>query len=134
MILFVGINPGVYAVRHGHYFGRRTNRFWPGFSRSRLSAPIRAALGRQVLVLEDDARLLEFGIGFTDVVKLSTRNVSELPPGAFQEWAPGLLERLRVHRPRSQAPTPHNDDHASLTRNRIPGTGGIDTRHHLCYN
>jgi len=99
-LVFVGINPGLYAVRHGHYFARRTNRFWPGFSRSRLSEPVRIAWGRQTLVPEDDARLLDFGIGFTDVVKLSSRNAAELPRVVFQEWAPRLLDRLAAYRPR----------------------------------
>lgn len=32
-LVFVGINPSPYSVEHGHYFARRTNRFWPAFSR-----------------------------------------------------------------------------------------------------
>ncbi len=98
-LVFVGINPGVYAVQRGHYFARRTNRFWPALSRSRLSVPIRAALGRDELVPEDDIALLQFGIGFTDVVKLPTRNASELRPIHFQEWAPRLLKRLELYGP-----------------------------------
>lgn len=94
-LVFVGINPSVYAVQRGHYFARPTNRFWPAFSRSRLSAPIREALDRESLVPEDDASLLDFGIGFTDVVKLPTRNVADLAPRDFQEWAPRLVERLQ---------------------------------------
>lgn len=99
-LLFVGINPAVYAVQRGHYFARRTNRFWPAFSGSRLSEPVRAALGRRRLLPEDDALLLPFGIGFTDVVKVPTSNASELRPADFQEWAPRLLERLGEYRPR----------------------------------
>jgi TDG/mug DNA glycosylase family protein len=62
-LVFVGINPAIYAVQHGHYFARPTNRFWPAFTRSRLSRPIRQALGREILKPEDDGRLLDFGIG-----------------------------------------------------------------------
>src|SRR5207253_5359007 len=93
-VVFVGINPSSYSVARGHYFARRQNRFWPAFSRSRLSGPVRAALGRDQLGPEDDVRLLEHGFGFTDVVKVSSSNASTLRPADYAEWAPRLTERL----------------------------------------
>lgn len=99
-IVFVGINPGLYSVERGHYFARPTSRFWPAFSRSVLSAPIRRALRLPTLGPEQDALLLRFGIGFTDVVKVPSRNAAELSPQVFREWAPRLLQRLRKHQPR----------------------------------
>lgn len=93
-IVFVGINPSVYSAQKGHYFARPTNRFWAAFSRSRLSEPIRNAIGRQSLAPEDDALLLRFGIGFTDVVKRPTPNVSGLHPADFREGAPRLMQKL----------------------------------------
>lgn len=99
-LVFVGINPSVYAVERGHYFARRTNRFWPAFSRSRLSEPVRQGLGLDILGPEQDRELPRFGIGFTDVVKLPTSNASQIPPGAFEEWTPRLLERLASIQPR----------------------------------
>lgn len=98
-LVFVGINPSVYAVQRGHYFARSTNRFWPALSRSRLGAPIREALGRDRLLPEDDASLLDFGIGFTDVVKLPSANVAALSPSDFQQWTPRLVERLHSCQP-----------------------------------
>ena len=98
-LVFVGINPSSFSVERGHYFARRSNRFWPAFSRSVLSAPIRAALGREALGPEDDATLLRFGIGFTDVVKVPSANAAGLKPADFDEWAPRLLERLERYRP-----------------------------------
>lgn len=99
-VVFVGINPGVYSVERGHYFARTTSRFWPAFSRSVLSAPIRKALRLPVLGPEQDAALLRFGIGFTDVVKVPSRNAAGVSPALFREWAPRLLRRLEKHRPR----------------------------------
>jgi double-stranded uracil-DNA glycosylase len=87
-------------VQRGHYFARPTSRFWPALSSSRLSARVRAALGREDLVPEDDRTLLTFGIGFTDVVKVPTRNAAELRPADFEEWAPRLAGRLERFRPR----------------------------------
>jgi double-stranded uracil-DNA glycosylase len=99
-LVFVGINPGLYSVARGHYFARSTSRFWPAFSRSRLSGAIRDALGVPILTFEHDAALLRFGIGFTDVVKRPSANAAGLGARDFEEWAPRLLARLRRHRPR----------------------------------
>ncbi|HXI15633.1 MAG TPA: mismatch-specific DNA-glycosylase [Chloroflexota bacterium] len=98
-LVFVGINPSVISVEQGHYFARKTNRFWPAFSRSRLSAAIREALGVETLGPEHDRVLLEHGIGFTDVVKVPSSNASAVTPAMFREWAPRLLARLERHRP-----------------------------------
>ncbi|MBI1734664.1 MAG: mismatch-specific DNA-glycosylase [Candidatus Rokubacteria bacterium] len=99
-LVFVGINPGTYSVARGHYFARSTNRFWPAFSRSRLSLPIRRALGVDVLGPEHDRTLLDFGIGFTDVVKRPSANAAGVTPTDFAEWAPRLAQRIRRYRPR----------------------------------
>lgn len=99
-LVFVGLNPSLYSVDRGHYFARRTNRFWPALSRSRLSDPIRRALARDDLGPEDDRALLEFGIGFTDTVKVPSRGVKDLPPDLFAVWTPILLEKLARYQPR----------------------------------
>ncbi len=93
-VVFIGINPSLYSVQRGHYFARSTNRFWPALSRSRLSERARHALGVATLGPEHDAALLPHGLGFTDVVKRPTRNVSELGPGELGRCAPKLLARL----------------------------------------
>jgi double-stranded uracil-DNA glycosylase len=98
-LVFIGINPGLYSVARGHYFARPTTRFWPAFSRSTLSAGIRASLGRDRLGPEDDRTLLRFGIGFTDVVKVPSRSARDLSPRNYREWAPRLLDRLQTFRP-----------------------------------
>src|SRR5215217_4267459 len=97
-LVLIGINPGLYSVQRGHYFARPTSRFWPAFSRSRLSSPVRVALARDRLGPEDDGTLLQFGIGFTDVVKRPSRNAAEVRPEDFQEWAPRLLAHLEAYR------------------------------------
>ncbi len=97
-LVFVGINPSSFSVGRGHNFARRSNRFWPALSRSALSAPIRAALGRETLGPEDDASLLGFGIGFTDVVKVPSANATTLRPGDFAAWTPRLVARIAASR------------------------------------
>ena len=63
-LLFVGLNPSQYSAEVGHYFANPHNRFWPAFNLSGL-------VGRQVTA-EEDATLLDDGIGFTDVAKRPT--------------------------------------------------------------
>jgi len=99
-LVFVGINPGLYSAHRGRYFARTTSRFWPALSRSWLSERIRDDLRRPTLRPEDDGALLQFGIGFTDVVKVASRNVAELRAKDFQEWSPRLLAKLETYRPR----------------------------------
>jgi double-stranded uracil-DNA glycosylase len=99
-VVFVGINPGLYSAQQGHYFARRTNRFWPAFSRSTLSREARIGLELAVLGPEHDAALLDYGFGFTDVVKRPTGNAAQLAPGELAAAAPLLLHKLAIHRPR----------------------------------
>jgi TDG/mug DNA glycosylase family protein len=99
-IVFVGINPSLYSVAQGHYFARRANRFWPCFSRSALSEQVRRALGVERLEPFHDAVLLEYGFGFTDLVKRPTANVRDLAPGELEGGAAALIDRLRRYRPR----------------------------------
>lgn len=99
-VVFVGINPSIYSVQRGHYFARTTNRFWPGFSRSRLSLTIRTSLGRDVLGPDDDVALPRFGFGFTDVVKRPSNNAAALTAADYAVWTPRLAARLDRYAPR----------------------------------
>jgi double-stranded uracil-DNA glycosylase len=99
-LVFVGINPGLYSVNRGHYFARSTSRFWPAFSKSKLSERMRHALGVEVLLPEHDAELPRFGIGLTDVVKRPSANASELTDHDFAKWIPVLIKKLNHYAPR----------------------------------
>jgi TDG/mug DNA glycosylase family protein len=98
-LILIGINPSPLSVQQGHYFFRRTNRFWPAFSQSRLSADPRRLVGRDELGPGDDVRMLEAGIGFTDVVKVPTNNAAQVTPALYAEWAPRLLARIERFQP-----------------------------------
>jgi TDG/mug DNA glycosylase family protein len=99
-VVFIGINPSLYSVQQGHYFARRTNRFWPCFSRSRLSGPARRALGVDRLEPHHDAALMDYGIGFTDVVKRPTSRADQLSAAEFAEGVTILLAKVETARPR----------------------------------
>jgi TDG/mug DNA glycosylase family protein len=99
-VVFVGINPSVYSVEHGHYFARRSNRFWPCISRSVLTARARAGLAVETLTPEHDRALLGYGIGFTDLVKRPTPKASDLSPRELSAGVEHLLRKIRRFRPR----------------------------------
>jgi len=91
-IVFVGINPGLYSAKVGHYFATPRNRFWSAFNAATLTP---AQLGP-----ETDRAALRHGIGFTDVVKRATRQMHELKLGEFREGAQVLREKLLRYQPR----------------------------------
>ncbi len=91
-IVLVGLNPSEFSVRLGHYFANPRNRFWTAFNRS--------GLVERELTPELDACVLEYGIGFTDVVKRPTRQGSGLKAADFRTGAPVLTEKLLRYQPR----------------------------------
>lgn len=99
-IVFVGINPSLYAVAVGHYFARPQNRFWPAFSASRLSQRMRTELGVERLLPEHDRLLPRFGFGLTDLVRRPTAQAAHLKPSEFRQAAPDLRARLQGVQPR----------------------------------
>ena len=70
-LVFVGINPSIYSAERGQYFARPSNMFWRCLNQSGLvPEPVGPA---------DSHRLLEFGIGLTDIVKRATHDAAALP-------------------------------------------------------
>src|SRR5262245_45026102 len=99
-IVFVGINPSEFSAAQGHYFARRTNRFWPCFSRSILSAAAREAIGVSALGPSHDRALLAHGFGFTDLVKRPTARAHQLDPGELAPGVAQLVAKLERYQPR----------------------------------
>ncbi|WP_051335669.1 mismatch-specific DNA-glycosylase [Methylocapsa acidiphila] len=99
-VLFVGINPSTYSAAQGHYFARKTNRFWPAFSRSVLSRRARDAIGAELLLPAHDQMLLAHGFGFTDAVKRATARAGDLAPAEFAAGVAALVAKLERHQPR----------------------------------
>ncbi|PKB71968.1 MAG: hypothetical protein BZY87_02730 [SAR202 cluster bacterium Io17-Chloro-G6] len=91
-LLFVGLNPSQYSAEVGHYFANPRNRFWAAFNLSGLVA--------RTVTAEEDATLLDDGIGFTDVAKRPTPMGSGLRAADFRQWAPALKEKILRFAPR----------------------------------
>ncbi len=92
-LVFVGINPGERSGQRGHYYGHPGNAFWRRLSASPL-------VGRD-LTCEDDATLLDLGIGFTDVVKRVVTDSTQITRAEFEASAPAFLERIALASPRA---------------------------------
>ncbi len=91
-MILVGPNPGDRSARVGHYYAGRTNQFWPILFESGVIP--------EPLTYEDDRRMLEFGIGMTDLVKRPTRAIEEIERQEFAEGRVLLAQKLEDTRPR----------------------------------
>ncbi|HTV31695.1 MAG TPA: mismatch-specific DNA-glycosylase [Methylocella sp.] len=99
-VVFVGINPSSFSVAQGHYFARKTNRFWPCFSASKLSLKAREATGLTRFEPVHDRDLLDHGFGFTDAVKRASPRASDISPAEFCAGVETLLTKLHRFRPK----------------------------------
>jgi TDG/mug DNA glycosylase family protein len=91
-VVFVGFNPGERSARIGHYYAGRGNQFW--------NLLYESGLVPERLRPEDDHRVLEFGLGLTDVVKRWSKSSSELRAEDYRQGAPRLTAKLRKYTPR----------------------------------
>jgi mismatch-specific thymine-DNA glycosylase len=91
-MIMVGANPGDRSARVGHYYAGRANQFWPLLYDSGVIP--------EPLSYEDDRRVLEFGIGITDLVKRPTRGIEEIERQEFAEGRVLLAQKLEELRPR----------------------------------
>ncbi len=91
IVLFAGINPGLYTAAVGHHFGRPGNRFWPALHRGgftpRLFSPFEESL------------LLELGFGITNVVKRATARADELTDDELRAGGRCLRAKVKRWRP-----------------------------------
>jgi len=90
-LLFIGINPGSYSAQVGHYYARPGNLFWWALSNSGL---LPKAMGP-----ENDAELLQFKIGLTDVVKRPTNSSGELTQEEYDVGAKRLVKLIEQSQP-----------------------------------
>jgi TDG/mug DNA glycosylase family protein len=91
-LVIVGCNPSESSVRTGHYYSGRNNVFWPVLHKS--------GVVPEPLEYGDDRRIIEFGIGLTDLVKRPTRGVEELTREDFAEGRIVLSQKLGEFTPR----------------------------------
>ena len=91
-IVFIGINPGLAAAYSGRYYSGAGNHFWQALHLSGLTP--------RPMSFEDDHKMLDHGIGFTDVVARTTRGQADLKRSEIEEGAAVLREKLARYRPK----------------------------------
>jgi TDG/mug DNA glycosylase family protein len=91
----VGSNPGLRSARLGHYYAGRGNQFWPFLGR--------AGLVRPGWSYEDDARLVDHGMGLTDLVKRPTPSANDLRQEDYRKGRALLRRKLARYRPAAVA-------------------------------
>lgn len=91
-VVFVGFNPGARSAAVGHYYAGPGNVFWPLLHESGLLP--------EPLPYAEDHRVLEFGIGLTDLVKRPTRSSSDLSLTEARAGAAVLQHKLLTYAPR----------------------------------
>jgi len=96
-VVFVGFNPSPWAAALGHYYAHPRNRFWQLLGEAGIT-PAR-------LRPEEDARLIEFGCGLTDVVGRPTPSAGDLRPEELRDGGAAVRGRLAAARPRFAAYT-----------------------------
>jgi mismatch-specific thymine-DNA glycosylase len=91
-LVIVGCNPTESSVRAGHYYAGRGNPFWPTLYES--------GVVPEPFDYPDDRRIIEFGIGLTDLVKRPTKTIEELKREDFAEGRIVLAQKLVEYSPR----------------------------------
>lgn len=92
-VLFVGYNPSIPAMQRRHYYGNPRNRFWEDLHEAGLLPGVFRGAG-------EDVRVLDFGIGITDVVKRPSPNIDSLTTADFKAGFVRLDALLRRYEPR----------------------------------
>ena len=92
VVLFVGINPGLYSGAVGHHFARPGNRFWPALHK--------AGFTPQLLSPDEDVELPRWGLGITNLVARTTTAADELSAEELRQGRVALEAKVAHYRPR----------------------------------
>ncbi|KAG5451649.1 G/T mismatch-specific thymine DNA glycosylase [Clonorchis sinensis] len=91
-IVIVGINPSLASASVGHHYAGPGNHFWTCISQ--------AGLVPEMVTCYDDERMLDYGIGFTNVCTRPTKGAAELTRKEMKAGAAIMLEKMRKYRPK----------------------------------
>jgi double-stranded uracil-DNA glycosylase len=91
LVLFCGINPGLYTAAVGHHFARPGNRFWPALHTSGFT--------NRLVSPWEEGELLRLGLGVTNLVARATASAGELLFEELREGRDLLEDKVRFYRP-----------------------------------
>ncbi|TDU87418.1 G/U mismatch-specific uracil-DNA glycosylase [Kribbella voronezhensis] len=90
-VLFCGINPGLVSAATGHHFARPGNRFWPALHL--------AGFTPRIFRPDEQAELLDLGLGITNVVDRPSAKADELSKAEFRAGGEKLVEKVLEYEP-----------------------------------
>jgi TDG/mug DNA glycosylase family protein len=105
-LVFCGTAAGERSAREGAYYAHPGNLFWRALHE--------AGITRHRFVPAEFPRLLDLGIGLTDLAKRHSGNDADLPRDAFD--VPALVAKIERYRPRFLAFTSKTAARAALGR------------------
>jgi double-stranded uracil-DNA glycosylase len=91
IVLFVGINPGLYTAAVGHHFGRPGNRFWPALHGGGFTPWLFSPF--------EERLLLDLHFGITNLVVRPTARADELTDDELRAGGRRLEAKVRRWRP-----------------------------------
>lgn len=90
-VLFCGINASIYSAAVGHHFARPGNRLWKTL--------YQAGFTDRLLDPAEDVRLLERGLGMTNIVARATARADELSAEELKQGYQTLVDKVMQLRP-----------------------------------
>lgn len=97
LLVFVGINPGLWTAATGTHFAHPSNRFYPALHAAGITARRLDPSG--ALTPEDRRALIDQGIAITNLVARATARASELSAAELRSGARALIDRMARWRP-----------------------------------
>ena len=91
LVLFCGINPGLYTAAVGHHFARPGNRFWPSL--------FAAGFTERLLSPFEERALLKSGYGITNLVARATASADKLTKEELIAGGLKLKTKVQRYRP-----------------------------------
>ncbi|MEH7119309.1 G/U mismatch-specific DNA glycosylase [Neobacillus vireti] len=91
-ILFVGFNPSIRSSELGHHYANPNNRFW--------KILFEAGITPRKYEATEDAKLLDLGYGFTNIVERPTKAAEEITKEEYKEGREILKGKIERYRPK----------------------------------
>ncbi|MEH7307737.1 mismatch-specific DNA-glycosylase [Neobacillus drentensis] len=91
-VLFVGFNPSIRSSELGHHYANPNNRFWKILYEAGLTP-------RKYEAMEDE-KLLDLGIGFTNIVQRPTKAADEITKEEYAEGREILKQKVERLKPK----------------------------------
>jgi double-stranded uracil-DNA glycosylase len=91
-ILFVGFNPSIRSSETGNHFANPNNRFW--------RILYEAGLTPRKYEAAEDSKLLELGMGITNIVARPTKAADEITSEEYKEGKEILRKKIELHTPK----------------------------------